>query len=43
MHSVEAGGGGGGGSDYYLGFKILNFAVLLGVEVLLTIFMGMPV
>ena len=31
------------GSDYCFGFKILNFAICLGVEVLSTISMGMPI
>ena len=44
--------GGGGGtltfayyrdSDCFLGFKSLNFAIVFGVEVLSTIFMGMPI
>ena len=31
------------GSDYFWGFKNLNFAIFLVVEVLSTIFMGMPI
>ena len=44
-------GWGGGYSDFcllqglelFFGFKILNFAIFLGVEVLSTIFMGMTI